>query len=122
MLSDLFIVLALALRRGSALRQPHESILPVPQCLHVALLVVSADFCCESRLIGEVGGRPVVLKAEPVAARGVLVAQVADAQAPLLVPGEAICEGLERVPTMHGALSHGGGSFLLRKLDLGLRR
>ena len=89
----------------------------------MALLVVSAaDVWCESRLIGEVGGRPVVLKAEPVAAGGVLVAQVADAQAPLLVPGQAICEGLERVPTMHGALSHGGWSLLLCELDLGLRR
>jgi len=64
-------------------------------------MVVSADVWCESRLVGKVGGGPVVLKAEPVAARGLLVAQVADAQAPLLVSWQAICEGLERVPTMH---------------------
>ena len=87
------------------------------------VLVVHADVRCESRLVRLLdGGRPVVLQAEFVAACGLLIGQVADAQTPRLVPWQAICEGLESVPAMQGALCNGGGRLLLRELDLGLRR
>ena len=86
------------------------------------VLVVHADVGCESRLVRLLDGGPVVLQAKFVAASRLLIGQVADAQTPRLVPWQPICESLESVPAIHGALSNRSGRILLRKLDLGLRR